>query len=457
MYSIAPSSVSISPEGSPVTTAISHKRYGDSSHAAKAVTPLAEDDVSCGELSSLSTHSLGLPRRVLSSPPPLLPPASSTSARTLVPPSDTVAPSPSASTTSPVGESLTPQIELRLQLLPRIADASANGWISFEEETKFIDMLQSSNTDPKAARENAMTISRSLDTLALFHQQDKEEEMAYDDYDGDYDNDYDDYDDYDDHEPEVSSGGALTGIVRRASTGLRTGLLSRLSAASSFLTSSSRNNSASHLADLDDLDDHPDHTLPTDEDALLRHMDDFNQVHRRVMGGLAERGFVPDAPEDDSDGSFASVEEADAAAFGEEPPREVQNVQEGPSLTDLGGLVAGPGEVPPPLPEEAERMFLEMILFARAGFVQQPSCLRCAWEASTGATPQGERCYVPIVWRKDGNLLIQPEELEKNVAVVTCTAARNLLNGKGVVAGRKGCTSVWRWDAKRRQLKKSRS
>jgi len=106
--------------------------------------------------------------------------------------------------------------------------------------------------------------------------------------------------------------------------------------------------------------------------------------------------------------------------------------------------------------KQMEDLFVEMCFFARLGFLQPPTCLRCAYRASgaskkSSANIRNNDSYVPskgcnrlVMWRKDANLPIHPDRMQSNTIIVTCQTARAWMDRDTV--------SNLRWDAKARIL-----
>ena len=93
--------------------------------------------------------------------------------------------------------------------------------------------------------------------------------------------------------------------------------------------------------------------------------------------------------------------------------------------------------------------------FARLGFIQPPSCLKCAYKSSgCGANAKNDeaittttintKCNELVPWRIDANIPLHPDKLEGNVVFVTCATARCLVNGDAY-------PSI-RWDTKKKRL-----
>lgn len=104
-----------------------------------------------------------------------------------------------------------------------------------------------------------------------------------------------------------------------------------------------------------------------------------------------------------------------------------------------------------------EDLFVEMCFFARLGFLQPPSCLMCAYrdgvvdgKRKTNDPPRREEQSAPsscrrvVAWRKDAEALLHPDGLDGNVIFVTCDAARLLLKDGGKARGLDG--SMYSWD-----------
>jgi len=122
--------------------------------------------------------------------------------------------------------------------------------------------------------------------------------------------------------------------------------------------------------------------------------------------------------------------------------------------------------------------------FARLGFVQPPSCLKCAYRLSRcGSTNSGvsnqknnnhcnadketsdgrrdggggeastdsasipmtpKSCGELVAWRVDANIPLHPDNLEGNIVFITCDTAKSLVNGDAY-------PSV-RWDIRNKRL-----
>ncbi|KAL3809508.1 hypothetical protein ACHAXA_009744 [Cyclostephanos tholiformis] len=114
--------------------------------------------------------------------------------------------------------------------------------------------------------------------------------------------------------------------------------------------------------------------------------------------------------------------------------------------------------------------FVTMCFFARLGFVQPPTCLRCAYRSSgcgvgersndsekedarRGGRDKGGGDFSPtttsscnelVPWRRDANIPLHPDKLEGNISFITCDTAKSLVNGDAYPS--------LRWDAKHKRL-----
>jgi hypothetical protein len=108
--------------------------------------------------------------------------------------------------------------------------------------------------------------------------------------------------------------------------------------------------------------------------------------------------------------------------------------------------------------EKIKKMFIEMCAFARLQFVQPPSCLSCLLSTKVTGTstnhhasryplyaqPCGEKrirqdCPNYVVWRKNANIKIHPQNMNENIMFVKCASAQALLRGETI--------NQWKWDA----------
>lgn len=92
---------------------------------------------------------------------------------------------------------------------------------------------------------------------------------------------------------------------------------------------------------------------------------------------------------------------------------------------------------------------ISQCFFARLGFVQPPSCLKCAYQSSgcgknNNNNNNNSSCRELVPWRRDANVPLHPDKLEGNVVFVTCDTAKSLVNGDAY-------PSI-RWDTRNKRL-----
>jgi len=93
--------------------------------------------------------------------------------------------------------------------------------------------------------------------------------------------------------------------------------------------------------------------------------------------------------------------------------------------------------------KQLQDLFVEMCFFARLGYVQPPSCLKCAYKQSM-SKDKACACKGWVVWRKDATTSLHPNRIDGNIVIVQCEQARKLLKGSTV----DGCT----WDPDQKLL-----
>ncbi|KAL3803813.1 hypothetical protein HJC23_003975 [Cyclotella cryptica] len=83
-------------------------------------------------------------------------------------------------------------------------------------------------------------------------------------------------------------------------------------------------------------------------------------------------------------------------------------------------------------------LFVTMCFYARLGFIQPPTCLKCAYRSSgcransqnkESSTASLSTCNNLVPWRIDATIPIHPDKLESNVVFLTCDTASSLVNG----------------------------
>ncbi len=82
--------------------------------------------------------------------------------------------------------------------------------------------------------------------------------------------------------------------------------------------------------------------------------------------------------------------------------------------------------------------------YARLGFVQPPSCLKCAHRKAVKKTDDGASCNNLVPWRRDANIPLHPDGLGDNLVFVTCETAKRLIGGDAY-------PSI-QWDSKNRRI-----
>eukprot|EP00563_Minutocellus_polymorphus_P011278 CAMPEP_0181071458 /NCGR_PEP_ID=MMETSP1070-20121207/28051_1 /TAXON_ID=265543 /ORGANISM="Minutocellus polymorphus, Strain NH13" /LENGTH=154 /DNA_ID=CAMNT_0023152453 /DNA_START=63 /DNA_END=527 /DNA_ORIENTATION=+ len=87
--------------------------------------------------------------------------------------------------------------------------------------------------------------------------------------------------------------------------------------------------------------------------------------------------------------------------------------------------------------KQMENLFIDMSFYARLGFLQAPSCLRCAYREAHAGTAwkdalASQGCGRLVMWRKDTALPIHPDNLQANAAVMTCQSAKAFMRGERV-------------------------
>jgi hypothetical protein len=93
---------------------------------------------------------------------------------------------------------------------------------------------------------------------------------------------------------------------------------------------------------------------------------------------------------------------------------------------------------------EIQELFTEMCFFARLGFVQPPCCLRCTYRESMKEAVPNTSCNKWVVWRKNAQTLLHPNQMGGNIMVVQCQAARRLLAGETI--------GPYKWDKNKKVL-----
>mmetsp|Transcript_10814 Transcript_10814/g.23926 ORF Transcript_10814/g.23926 Transcript_10814/m.23926 type:complete len:137 (-) Transcript_10814:211-621(-) len=118
------------------------------------------------------------------------------------------------------------------------------------------------------------------------------------------------------------------------------------------------------------------------------------------------------------------------------------------------GIAIEPGQVTDDIQGgsiQISDFFVTMCFFARLGFVQPPSCLKCAYRSSgcgegteNTAAASSSSCCELVAWRRDANITLHPDKLDENIVFITCDTAKSLVNGDAY-------PSI-RWDTRNRRL-----
>ena len=94
--------------------------------------------------------------------------------------------------------------------------------------------------------------------------------------------------------------------------------------------------------------------------------------------------------------------------------------------------------------EQMQELFVEMCFFARLGYVQPPCCLRCTYREALKDGNVQSQCPRWVIWRKDTDQLLHPNQMEGNLLMVQCRAAGRLLAGKTIEG--------YAWSAERQEV-----
>lgn len=113
------------------------------------------------------------------------------------------------------------------------------------------------------------------------------------------------------------------------------------------------------------------------------------------------------------------------------------------ATVELPSIIMNPSAIQGKLSrDEIKRLFIEMCAFARLQFVQPPCCLSCTLSNLSSSThhPDPPRyCSSYVVWRRNANLKIHPQNMNENTMFVSCAAAQALIKGETVYK--------WKWNA----------
>jgi hypothetical protein len=79
--------------------------------------------------------------------------------------------------------------------------------------------------------------------------------------------------------------------------------------------------------------------------------------------------------------------------------------------------------------DEIQELFIEMCFFARLGFLQPPCCLLCTYQETMEGSSPDFTCSRWVIWRRNAETRLHPNQLEDNIVVTKCCVARSLLKG----------------------------
>ncbi|CAB9497146.1 expressed unknown protein [Seminavis robusta] len=82
--------------------------------------------------------------------------------------------------------------------------------------------------------------------------------------------------------------------------------------------------------------------------------------------------------------------------------------------------------------DEVRELFVEMSFYARLGFLQPPCCLLCTYQEAMKENEPDLCCPRWIVWRRNAETPLHPNQLDGNMLITKCYVSRNLLNGETV-------------------------
>jgi hypothetical protein len=115
-----------------------------------------------------------------------------------------------------------------------------------------------------------------------------------------------------------------------------------------------------------------------------------------------------------------------------------ENDEQQEKIPQLPHPVCTPAQVANTLgTKEMENLFIDMSFYARLGFLQAPSCLKCAYRDAHAGTDYRESiaakgCGGLLLWRKDTALPIHPDNMQSNSVVITCQTAKAFMRGESV-------------------------
>jgi len=322
---------------------------------------------------------------------------------------------------------LTPQVELRLKLLPRIGELRSRNYISEKEEARFMKLLSETTYDDKFEQDQAVfKVKRELNQIVrnLYH-----------------------------------------GNTRKGRDG-------EINAAGTESSKSTKNQERhSHQ--------HSSNNYNNRKDKISLHTENSSRPKQK----LAQQNIQKATKKFSDPPAVKAVREPKVSVVSNKaksmrPPSPSKKLQYGNRMeqTEIdpetevfemnSPYVKGLDQ------EVVETLFVEMCFFARMGFAQPPCCLACAHavvkhdDDTDGAQKdisdsekrkrrkEEEKkimekridCKRLVLWRKDSKLILRPDNIDHNIMLVTCSAAKRMLQGEMM--------NNWKWDESNRIMKK---
>jgi hypothetical protein len=81
---------------------------------------------------------------------------------------------------------------------------------------------------------------------------------------------------------------------------------------------------------------------------------------------------------------------------------------------------------------QIQELFVSTCFYGRLGFVQPPCCLLCTYRETTDEVNPDKDCQKYVVWRKNAETPLHPNQLDGNIIVIPCHVVRKLLKGETV-------------------------
>eukprot|EP00978_Attheya_sp_CCMP212_P049453 scaffold666213_cov51-Attheya_sp.AAC.1 len=321
-----------------------------------------------------------------------------------------VTPGRVASSTIP--SQLSPQMELRLNLLPRIGEFRSRGWITSAEEDNLTNILSHTKYDDKfEADEAAVMVKRKLNQIQRREIERLETEATKNEMFEDSPENKGDNNDTNDNNRESTNEQIPHSLPPSILGNSRKGLHVSFDA-----TQSNKNQST-----------------PQEPNSKSLFSAAMQKKITKSPLKFDSKNFGHAANKENSVNDTLFVQAQSSSILDE-----IYTPHEATRIRGIDQTVM-------------EDLFVEMSFFARLGFLQPPSCLKCAHRQTVGhkqqdsTTASSEPCNRLVAWRKDANVLLHPDKLEGNLLVVSCASATKLHKGETV--------SNYAWDRKQRLFK----